>query len=176
MTNAERLAFHRTAAAFHLAEVAALEGRPASTYLGQILPRFDTDEAERRRLAEIANSEKPRPWVDLAPGTGGQAGDNDRPDDDLLRAFGPFMDSLTAARDPIQTDSKGERWVLQTIKKRANEEVGFGAPAWGVVRDEIRRAWFTPWAIAWRTNADNIAAGLVPKADVVDSLFSKSYR
>ena len=126
------------------------------------------EEAERRRKEEIANSEKPHAWVDLAPGTGGQAGDNDKPDDELLRAFRPFMDALTRAQ-PIELDSHGERWSLQTIKKRA----GTGPKSWGVVRDEVRRKWFSDFGAAWASDAAN--AHLIPKLDVLARLFSKVY-
>lgn len=128
-----------------------------------------TDQAEERRRQEIAERMKAHDWVDLAAGTGGQAGDGDVPDDALLRAFGPFMAALTRASDPIQTDSAGERWTLQTIKKRA----GVGPKSWGVVRDEIRAKWFTPWGVAWRADAAN--GPLVPKPEAVDALFSKEY-
>lgn len=163
-TNAQAI---RTAIAVLTAQLAIAEGKPPTSYL----PTFDTDAAERQRLEEIANRLKPHDWVDLAPGTGGQAGDNDKPDDDLLRAFGPFIDALTKATNPIQVDSNRERWTLQTIKKRA----GFGPKSWGVVRDEIMRSWFTAWGVAWRNDPRNIAAGLVPKPEVVEALFSKDY-
>lgn len=124
------------------------------------------EEAERRRKAEIANSEKPHAWVDLAPGTGGYAGDNDKPDDDLLRAFGPFMEAAGKASQP---DSHGALFTLQSIKKRA----GTGWKSWGVVRDEIRALWFSNWGVKWRAHTAN--AHLVPSPEVVDRLFSKAY-
>lgn len=163
MTRAEAL---RTTIAFLTAQLAIEEGKPAGTYLGQILPGFNAEEAEKKRLAEIAESMKPHAWVDLAPGTAGQAGDNDKPDDDLLRAFGPFMD---AARDAHMPDSHGALFTLQSIKKRA----GTGWKSWGVVRDEIRILWFSEWGLKWRNHSAN--AFKVPKPEVVDQLFSKVY-
>lgn len=68
----------RTCIAVLTAQLAIEEGKPANTYLGQILPQFDTDEAERQRLEQIANSEKPHAYV--APGIGvlrDQAGTNE---------------------------------------------------------------------------------------------------
>ncbi len=163
MTEAEGI---RTAIAVLTARLAVIEGKAPQTYLGQILPGFNAEEAEKKRLAEIADSMKPRDWVDLAPGTGGTAGDNDRPDDDLLRAFGPFMDAAFREHQP---DSHGALFTLQSIKKRA----GTGWKSWGVVRDEIRALWFSTWGVKWRAHTAN--AHLVPASDVVDRLFSKAY-
>lgn len=64
-TKAEAL---RTAIAVLTAQLAVEEGKGPQTYLGQILPAFDTDEAERKRLAEIAESMKPHAYVEWAPG------------------------------------------------------------------------------------------------------------
>lgn len=151
----------RTAIAVLTAQLALLDGKPPLTYLGQILPRFDTDAAERQRLEEIANRLKPRDWVDLTPGTGGQAGDNDPPDDELFRTHGPFM---KAATDLNWKDSTGQRFTVQTVKKRANEIVGFGKPAWDYVRGEVRRLQLTPEGYAWMNDPANLAAGIVPRA------------
>lgn len=156
-TKAEAL---RTAITTLTAMLAIEEGKPVK------VPDFDTDAAEKQRLAEIAESMKPRPFQDLAPGHIIDVGDNDPPDDDLLRAFGPF---IQAATDAGQLDSAGERFTLQTIKKRA----GVGPASWGVVRDEVRAKWFSPWGAEWRAHQAN--AFKVPNAAVVDALFSKAY-
>lgn len=164
MNEAEGL---RAAIAILTARLAVVEGKPPQTYLGQVLGKFDTDEAERKRLAEIAESMKPHAWVDLAPGTPPwMVGDNDKSDDDLLRAFGPFADAAGKASQP---DSHGAPFSIPAIKKRA----GIGWKSWGVVRDEIRALWFSNWGVKWRAHTSN--AHLVPKPEVVDQLFSKSY-
>jgi len=160
----QNAAAYRTAIAVLSAQLAAEEGKPATTYMGQLLAA--AEEAEANRLREIAERQKPREWQDLAPGHILDAGDNDKPDDDLLRAFGPFIQALT---DAGQLDSTGARFTLQTIKKRA----GTGPASWGVVRDEVRAKWFSPWGAEWRANAAN--AFKVPNAQVVDALFSKVY-
>lgn len=119
-----------------------------------------TDEAEVRRRQEIADRGNPHNWIDLAPGTGGQAGDNDAPDDELFRTHGPFM---KAATDLGWKDSTGQRFTVQTVKKRANEIVGFGKPAWAYVRSEVRRLQLTPEGYAWMNDPANLAAGIVPR-------------
>jgi hypothetical protein len=155
MTQAEAL---RTTIALLSAQLAALEGKPTTTYMGQLLAA--ADEAEKVRLKEIADAQKPHDFVDLAPGTGGYAGDNDPPDDELFRTHGPFME---AAKSLGWKDSTGQRFTVQTVKKRANALVGFGAPAWAYVRGEVRRLQLTPEGYAWCHDQRNIDAGIVPR-------------
>lgn len=165
-TKAEAL---RTAIAALSALLAIEEGKPAGTYLGQILPTFDTDAAERQRLAEIAESIKPHAWRDWEAGVPpGQVGDNDPVDPELLRVFRPFHDAAT--REGVE-DSAGARFFLPTIKKRA----GIGPKASGVIRDETRRLWESKWGEDWRAHEANIAAGHVPKAEDVARIFGKVY-
>lgn len=165
-TVSETIAFHRAAVAFHLAEISRLEGSPMPTDFDVNNPATWWPTMQR----EAAESMKPHAWREPGPGVPiTMAGDNDKPDDDLLRAFRPFMDALTRATNPMQLDSAGERFYLPTIKRRA----GTGWASWGVVRDEIRAKWYSPWGVAWRSDSAN--AHLVPKPEVVDALFSKVY-
>lgn len=155
----------RTAIAVLTAQLAIEEGKPAGTYL----PAFDTDEAERKRLAEIAESTRPHAWRDAGPGvpiTG--VGDNDDSVelDDLLRAFRPFCDAATRE---AQTDSTGERFYVPNIKRRG----GIGLQSVRLIRDEIRGLWYSAWGEYWRAHPLN--APLLPKPEVVEALFAKEY-
>lgn len=165
-TKAEAL---RTAIAVLTVQLAIEEGKPPQTYLGQILPKFDTDEAERKRLAEIAESDKPHAWRDAGPGVPiTEVGDNDdsKELDDLLRAFRPFCDALTREG---QLDSTGSIFYVPHIKKRG----GVGLQSVRLVRDEIRGKWYSTWGRNWREHPLN--APLLPKPEVVEALFSKEY-
>lgn len=146
------------------AQLALIEGKPPTTYLGQILPLFDTNEAERKRLEEIANSMKPHAWVDWVPGVPpDQVGDNDKPDDDFLRDFEPMMRHAGMAHNQFR-DSKGEIFFYPNIKKRTG-------PGWMGVKRECLRMVMSEWGQAWMSHPDNIAAGnLVPKPAAVARL------
>lgn len=153
----------RTAITVLTAQLAIVEGKP------QVAPVFDTDEAERKRLAEIAESIKPHAWRDAGPGvpiTAVGDGDDSPELDDLLRAFRPFCDALTREG---QTDSTGERFYVPAIKKRG----GLGLQSVRLIRDEIRGAWYSAWGEAWRAHPLN--AGLLPKPETVEALFAKVY-
>lgn len=140
----------RTAIAVLTAQLAIEEGKPANSYL----PLFDTDEAERKRLAEIAESMKPHAWRPWEAGTPpDQVGDNDKPDDDFLRAFEPMM---RAARDQGVKDSTGAVFFFPNIKART------GAGWLGVKREALALV-TSEWGQGWMANAENIAAGIVPK-------------
>ena len=155
----------RTAITVLTAQLALEEGKPATAYL----PVFDTDEAERKRLAEIAERTKPHAWRDAGPGTPiTMVGDNDdSPElDELLRAFRPFCDALTRERQP---DSTGALFFVPHIKRRG----GTGMQSVRLVRDEIRGAWYSAWGEAWRKHPLN--ATLLPKPEVVEALFAKVY-
>lgn len=160
--------FHRAAIAFHQAEIDKLTGTPGAS-------GFDPSDWRTwwpAMLEQFKRDGLPHAWVD--PGFGvpiTQAGDNDPVDEDLLRAFKPFMDAATRETNPIQLDSRGERFFLPTIKKRA----GIGPQASGVIRDEIRRLWESQWGQDWRADELNIAAGQVPPEGEVARLFAKVY-
>ncbi len=161
----------RQAAAILMAAADQIDGRVTSpdqmtTFGGRSVT---VSEAWALLLEEIAARAKPHPWVDWVSGVApGDSGDNDPVDEELLRAFKPFMDAAT--REGIE-DSAGARFYLPTIKKRA----GIGPHASGVIRDEIRRVWESNWGLDWRADSANLAAGHVPAADVVARLFAKVY-
>jgi len=155
----------RTAITVLTSLLAIEEGKPATTYV----PAFDTDAAERKRLAEIAESIKPHAWRDAGPGVPITAvGDNDdSPElDELLRAFRPFCDAATREQ---QKDSTGAVFFVPHIKRRG----GIGPQGVRLVRDEIRGAWYSAWGEAWRKHPLN--ATLLPKPEVVEALFAKVY-
>lgn len=148
-TNAEAL---RTAIAVLTAQLALVEGKPSGTYLGQILPGFNADEAEKKRLAEIAESMKPRTWREWVAGVPpDQVGDNDPPDDDFLRAFEPMM---RAAGQQGVKDSTGAVFFFPNIKART----GHG---WLGVKRECLALVTSQWGQDWMANPDN--ARIVPK-------------
>jgi len=119
------------------------------------------EQAEERRRQEIAERGRPHDWVELRSGVLlSDVGDNDKPDDALFRDFGPFMEAAT--RNDWK-DSTGERFSVQSVKRRANAAVGFGPPAWAIVRAEVNRLLDSDEGRAWCADAANIAAGIVPK-------------
>lgn len=66
----------RTAITVLTAQLAIEEGKAPGAYI----PAFDTDEAERKRLAEIAESLKPHAYVPWGPGVlPSQSGTNEQP-------------------------------------------------------------------------------------------------
>lgn len=154
----------RAAAAILLSKASELDGQ------GPAVPGFDVTNWRTwwpAMLAQYDNDGKPHSWVDWVAGVPpDQVGDNDKPDDDLLRAFGPFCQAATREQ---QKDSTGAVFFIPNIKKRA----GIGPKSWDVVRDEIRELWFSPWGMAWRAHPLN--ATITPKPEVVDTLFSKVY-
>lgn len=146
----------RAAAGILLAEADRLDGKVSgpqqmTTYAGRSVT---VAEAWAFMLEEFANGEKPhewRPWVSgMHPS---EVGDGDKPDDDFLRAFGPFMDAATREN---QKDSTGARFFMPSVKART----GLG---WEGVKSEVRRLWISDWGISWRANEENQKAGLVPK-------------
>lgn len=156
-----------TAAALLLARAAELRGQPVPTTSG-----FDPNDWRTwwpAMLAQFASDSRPHAWRD--PGFGvpiTETGDNDPVDEELLRTFKPFHDAAT--REGVE-DSKGERFYLPTIKKRA----GLGPQASGVIRDETRRLWESAWGEDWRAAQANIDAGFVPSAEKVARIFGKVY-
>lgn len=160
-TQAEAL---RTVIAVLTAQLALLEGKAPGAYLGQILAQFDTDGAERKRLAEIAESMKPHSWSDPGPGVPiTMSGDNDKPDDDFLRAFEPMM---RAAAQQQQKDSTGQVFYFPNIKRRT----GLG---WMGVKRECLALITSAWGQAWMADELNIKAGLVPKPAAIALLFQQ---
>lgn len=157
-------------------EADKLDGKPAGpTYFGVPLNPANVPgwaiaiDAERRRLEEIVERMKPHAWRDAGPGVPiTDVGDNDdSPEmDDLLRAFRPFCDAATREG---QIDTTGDRFYVPNIKKRG----GIGLQSVRLIRDEIRAKWYSTWGMAWRQHPLN--ANLLPKAEVVDALFSKDY-
>lgn len=141
------------------ANLALLEKKPANTYLGQILPLFDTNEAERQRLADIASRSQTKPWQAWVSGVlPSDVGDNDKPDDDFLRAFGPMMD---AAKMQGFKDSTNEIFFYPRIKSR-------NPLGWLGVKTEALRMVDSDWGQSWMSNVDNIRAGtLVPTTAAV---------
>lgn len=146
-TKAEAL---RTCIAVLTAQLALEEGKPPGTYLGQILPRFDTDEAERRRLAEIAESEKPHAWRDWGTGVlPDQAGNNERepPIYEGAKVFWRQMEQQI----PFVYDDHGLRFNSLTCARRGG---------WPDFERNVRRLWAGPEGDAWRAapeNADRVA-------------------
>ena len=134
------------------------------------------EEAERRRLEEIATSQRPHAWRDAGPGVPiTMVGDNDDSVemDDLLRAFGPFMTLAENANfnkpEPVVKDSTGAPFHRITIKRRA----GLGRQAIRTLRDEIRGVWYSPWGQETRAHPLNV--NHIPKPEVVHALFDKVY-
>lgn len=144
------------------ANLALLQGKPPATYLGVLLPVFDSDAAERQRLSEIADRIKLKPWQDWMPGTPpDQVGDNDKPDDDFLRAFEPMMRHAGMAHNSFK-DSTGEVFFFPNIKKRTPGE------GWMGVKRECLRMIESEWGQSWMAHPDNIKAGnLVPSTAAV---------
>lgn len=142
------------------ANLALLEGKNPTTYLGQILPIFDTDAAEKKRLEEIAESLKPHAWRPWAPGTPpDQVGDNDTPDDEFLRAFQPMMEA--AAMQQFK-DSTGATFFFPNIKART----GLG---WLGVKNEALRMVLSDWGQNWMAQGGNRA----PSASAIARLMQQ---
>lgn len=153
MTTAQTL---RQAASVLLAEADRQEGKitnpqQMTTFAGRSVT---VQEAWELLLAEMAARAQPHPWVDWVPGVmPSDVGDNDKPDDDFLRLYKPFMDAATREG---QKDSTGAHFFYPNIKRRT----GLG---WEGVKSEVRRLWISDWGVAWRANEENRKAGLVPE-------------
>lgn len=163
----------KTAIIVLTAQLALLEKKPVDTYYGGLIPKFDTNEAERKRLEEIANSLKPHEWRNAGPGVLiTEVGDNDREVqkdwDDLARVFQGFWDAATRED---QKDSVGNKFYPPWIKQRG----GIGIQSIRLLRDETRRLWYTDWGVAWRNHPLNIKEGKVPKMEDVQKFFDKVY-
>lgn len=155
MTQIEAL---RTTIAMLSAQLAVLEGKPVNTYMGQLLAA--AEEAERIRLNEIAERQKPhehRPWGNGNP-LPENVGDGEKPDDDFLRAFGPMME---AAKTQEFKDTKGEIFFYPRIKSRTPGE------GWMGVKREALRMVLSDWGQKWMNDPANIAYGNVPKTAAV---------
>lgn len=150
----------RTTIALLSAQLAVLEGKPVNTYMGQLLAA--AEESERIRLAEIAERQKPHDWK---PWTSGMlpsdVGDNEKSDDDFLRAFGPMMSAAGTVQHQFK-DSKGNLFFYPNIKARTPGE------GWMGVKKEALRMVESDWGQAWMSDEDNIKAGnRVPKTAAV---------
>lgn len=146
----------RTTIAMLSAQLAVLEGKPVNTYMGQLLAA--AEEAEKIRLAEIAERQKPHDWKPWVSGMlPSDVGDNDTPDDDFLRAFGPMM---SAAQAQQFKDSEGHVFFYPNIKSRH----GLG---WAQVKKEALRMVMSEWGQKWMNDPANIAYGNVPKTAAV---------
>mgnify|MGYP000496935011 CR=1 FL=1 len=153
MTEAEGI---KAAIAVLSARLAVIEGKPVSTYMGQLLA--SAEEAEKVRLLEIAERQKPHDWVDLAPGTPPwMVGDNTA-EHPTLRSHSTFIDALSRA-DSTYRMPNGDRFSVQQLKKAG----GNGPDGWGLYERALRDAWNSDWGWAWRTNYENLRAGIVPK-------------
>lgn len=102
------------------------------------------EEAERRRLAEIADSEKPHDWVDWAPGVlPDQAGNNIDPPPiyEGAKRFWAQMERQV----PFVYDDHGERFNALTCLKRGNDDF----------ERNVRRLWEGPEGVAYRAAPEN---------------------
>ena len=114
-------------------------------------------------LEQAANNAKPHGWVDWQSGMEpGASGDNDKPDEEFLRAYTPFMNAATRGG---WKDSTGAVFFLPNVKKRADELAGGpGAQSWAIVRLEVKRLVNSDQGKAWLS--DPLNAAFLPKLDL----------
>lgn len=144
----------RAAASVLLTKAAELDGQ------GPAVPGFNPDDWRTwwpAMLEQFKNDGLPHAWRDWTAGTPpDQVGDNDKPDDDFLRSFGPFLAACTRNK---WEDSTGGIFFVPNIKKRG----GLGKDGWDLVKWETRRLWNDPRGQAWRADPSNLSAGFVPE-------------
>ena len=156
MTPAEIL---RASAASLLQAANDLDGVPAPS-------SFDVNDKRTwwpAMLEQAANNAKPHGWVDWQSGMEpGASGDTDKPAEEFLRAYTPFMNAATRGG---WKDSTGAVFFLPNVKKRADELAGGpGAQSWAIVRLEVKRLVNSDQGKAWLS--DPLNAAFLPKLDL----------
>lgn len=135
---------YRTCIAVLTAQLAIEEGKPPTTYLGQIINGFDADEAERKRLAEIAGRMKQHEWRDWAAGVLPDEAGNNVPPPPIYETAKPFWAQMER-QVPFVYDDHGLRFHNLTCLKRGNDDF----------ERNVRRLWTGPEGDAYRAAPEN---------------------